>query len=139
MTGISSGYVTFRLGDRRYAAPLEQVREVVRLAALERLPGLATPVSGVLELRGSPLPVVDARRRGEVAPTERGDVLVLQRDGDLVGLAVDAVLAVHGPGVAEEAEAPAAGLPAYVGGVIRDPADGRAVLLVDLPTLLSAA
>lgn len=135
-----TGYVTFRLGDRRYAAPLEQVREVVRLAALERLPGLTAPVSGVLELRGSPLPVVDARALGEAVTPGRGDVLVLQRDGDLVGLAVDAVLAVHGPGaLADEAEAAAAGLPAYVDGVIRDPADGTGVLLVDLPTLLSTA
>ena len=66
-----SGYVLFVLGDRRYAAPVAHVREVVRLPALADLPAMAPGTAGVLDLRGRPLPVVDLRRGGSA----RGDVL----------------------------------------------------------------
>src|SRR6185312_12575961 len=56
-----NGYITFRLAARELACRLDEVREVVRLVGLESLPGMAPPVSGVLELRGNPLPVIDLR------------------------------------------------------------------------------
>ncbi len=55
------GFVTFRLGDRQFACRLDEVREVVRLEGLDVLPGMTPPISGLLELRGTPLPVVDLR------------------------------------------------------------------------------
>ncbi len=68
------GFVTFRLGDRQFACRLDEVREVVRLEGLDVLPGMTPPISGLLELRGNPLPVVDLRA-GSYAGA-RGDVLV---------------------------------------------------------------
>ena len=56
-----SGLVTFRLGDREYATPLADVREVVRLEGLVDLPGMPPPLAGVLDLRGAALPVLDLR------------------------------------------------------------------------------
>ena len=55
------GFITFRLGDRNFACRLDEVREVVRLDGLDVLPGMTPPISGLLELRGNPLPVVDLR------------------------------------------------------------------------------
>ena len=53
--------VTFRIGERDYAAPLDDVREVVRLTGLADLPGTTAPFAGVLDLRGTALPVLDLR------------------------------------------------------------------------------
>jgi len=157
--------VTVELDGTEYAVPLSQVCEVLRMGMLTGLPGLPDPVAGVLDLRGTALPVVDARRdRGRETA---GDVLVLiAADGALTGLAVDAVRAVVGefelgaPGEGEGAGAgadrdgvgpdggPAAGpggvvdpgrrgLPAYVTDVRRH--DGRLVYVVDALALAACA
>ena len=69
-----SGYITFRMGARVLAAPLDQVREVVRAVGVETLAGVRAPVTGLLELRGDPLPVVDLRTMHD--EDELGDVIV---------------------------------------------------------------
>ena len=142
-----SGLVTFRLGEREYATPLADVREVVRLEGLADLPGMAPPLAGVLDLRGTALPVLDLRR-GAVE-SERGDVLVLERgsadgrdglvDGSTVGVAVDQVRAV-----VAESDLPPAGarpdegvLPGYVVEVLRGPSG--VVFLVDLARMVDSA
>jgi purine-binding chemotaxis protein CheW len=141
-----NGLVTFRLGDREYATPLADVREVVRLQGLADLPGMAPPLAGVLDLRGTALPVLDLRRGERDA---RGDVLVLERarpdgeegevDGSTVGVAVDQVRAVVGADDLVPAGAsPEQGvLPAYVVEVLRGP-DG-VVFLVDLALMVDSS
>ena len=142
-----SGLVTFRLGRREYATSLDAVREVVRLEGLVDLPGMARPLAGVLDLRGSALPVLDLRP--DLSSGARGDVLVLEQaaaagvpgvaDSGVIGVAVDQVRAV----VAVE-ELPCAGatadtglLPPYVVDVLRGPAG--VVFLVDLARLVDSA
>ena len=138
---MNSGLVTFALGRREYATPLASIREVVRLENLADMPGMEPPLAGVLDLRGSALPVLDLRVGA--GPETRGDVLVLERgqgDGEAaVGVAVDRVRAVVG-----RDELPPAGaaadegvLPTYVVEVLRGK-DGP-VFLVDLEPMVAAA
>jgi chemotaxis signal transduction protein len=130
-----SGYITFRMNGRDLACELEEVREVVRAVGIEPLPGTRAPVSGMIELRNDPLPVIDLR--SDAYPGEEGDVLVLNPlDGGSYGVAVDRVLAVVSEDelVVEEGEAPA-GLPAYVTRVLRRPEDRAPVMLVALRAL----
>ncbi|HET6908777.1 MAG TPA: chemotaxis protein CheW [Mycobacteriales bacterium] len=130
-TTTSAGYVLFLLSGRRFAAPLDEIREIVRLTGLESLPGAEPPLAGVINLRGVPLPVLDVRAAGS---TTHGDVLVMTVDGDAVGVAVDEVCAVLSPDDLPDGEAPAKTLPSYVVGVRRH--DGNPVLLVDLRRML---
>ena len=131
-----AGYVMFRLGERAFATSLDDVREIVRLAGLQRLPGVQPPLAGVIELRGSPLPVLDVR--GPDAPEDEGDVLVLDVNDDAVGVAVDQVLAVMAADALPElTDRPAKVLPSYVVGV-RTSKNGP-VLLVDLEKMLDVA
>jgi chemotaxis signal transduction protein len=125
------GYVLFRLSDRTFATPLDDVREIVRLTGLETLPGTQPPLAGVLVLRGRPLPVLDVREQG--APDE-GDVLVMDVGNDTVGVAVDGVLAVLHADELPDGDPPARTLPSYVVGVRRH--RDAPVLLVDLHLLL---
>jgi len=132
---VSAGLITFVLGSREYATPLAAVREVVRLEGLADLPGMQPPLAGVLDLRGTALPVLDLRQSsGEV---DRGDVLVLENDESAVGVAVDKVRAVvsdedlvSGGGAGDE-------LPSYVLEVRRGPQGP--VFLVDLAAMVEAA
>ena len=130
-----SGWVTFVMGSREMAGALDEVREVVRATGLEGLSGTRAPVTGLLELRGTPVPVVDLR--SGVDPADEGDILVLTTPQGVLGLAVDRVSSVLGPDdlVAPGPEEPGPhGLPAYVLEVRRDLA-GRPVLVVSLTAL----
>jgi purine-binding chemotaxis protein CheW len=133
------GYITFRLGDRQLACRLDEVREVVRLDGLDVLPGMTPPISGLLELRGNPLPVVDLR----VGTGTRGDVLVMASGIDAIGAIVDQVTAVHDEDELISSGERPSGLPDYVIDVLRHAraSKGRTgpVLLVDLQALLSVA
>lgn len=127
-----SQFVTFRLDGQQYATRIDQLREVVRLADLVALPGMRPPVVGVLDLRGTSLPVVDVRRH---PAGQGGDVLVVGATDNEFGLACD-----RGTDVADSEEfstepAPPSGepghtLPPYVEGVLRS-TEG-AVFLVDV-------
>ena len=142
-----SDYVAFQLDGRDLATRIELVREVVRLSELVTLPGMTPPLAGVLDLRGTALPVLDLRI-GATAD-DRGDVLVLERDaadgtdglvdGSTVGVAVDQVRAVVAPGeLAPAGASPDQGvLPSYVVEVLRG-ADG-VVFLVDLVRMVDSA
>ena len=128
-----SEFVTFRLDGQGYAARIDAVREVVRLADLAVLPGMKPPVVGVLDLRGATLPVVDVRR----APRERSDVLVIGETDEVFGLACD-----RGTDVAAADElrplpdtAHSSRLPPYVESVFR--VEESAVYLVDLRRMAS--
>jgi chemotaxis signal transduction protein len=128
------------MDGRVLAVALDQVREVVRATGIEPLRGVRAPVTGLLELRGQPLPVVDLRAPAD--PGALGDVLVLG-DGvaegvrGLVGLAVDKVLAVvDSLALTGTGEPPSSALPGYVLEVLRTADDeARPVFLVDLYAL----
>ena len=128
-----SGFVTFRMGGRELAGRLTEVREVVRAGGVEPLAGARAPVTGLLVLRGTPVPVVDLRSDAE--PGGRGDVLVLETGTGPVGLAVDRVVAVLSPDdLTPTAGRLGDGLPSYVLEVRRDAA-GAPVFVVSLTAL----
>ncbi|MCU1678103.1 MAG: CheW protein [Frankiales bacterium] len=136
-----SGYIMFELGGRPFAVPLPAVREIVRMAGVQGLPGMTPPMIGVLDLRGYPLPVMDLR---DEHASGQGDVLVLDGGvgGDPLGVAVDRVLAVLGadglqPSIGTDAGTATTPLPSYVKDVLRN-ARGP-VYLVDVREMLAVA
>lgn len=52
-------YLTFRLGDETFALPILSIKEILEYPALTNVPLMAPCVRGVLNLRGSVVPVVD--------------------------------------------------------------------------------
>jgi purine-binding chemotaxis protein CheW len=88
-------FVIFRLGDQEYGLPVAAVDEIARPPDhVSRLPRAPAFIDGVMNLRGSVVPIVDLRRRFELAPTELGNVrriLVLALGGGKTGFMVDGV------------------------------------------------
>jgi len=72
-TGVesSSQYLTFRLGEEVFALDIAQVREVLDYTAITRVPRMPEFMRGVINLRGSVVPVVDLRQKFGMSPTER--------------------------------------------------------------------
>src|SRR5690348_13596757 len=103
---MSSGFVMFRFGEHTFATPLDAVLEIVRITDVDPLPGMTRPMVGVIMLRGTPLPVWDVRPAGAEEAPVAGDCLVVQIDGDTVGVAVDQVVAVLQPDELAEGDEP---------------------------------
>lgn len=75
-----------------FGIPVEQVREVIRSAALRRVPGSPPVLRGIVNVRGGIVTVLDlqALLSGERAVTA-GSVVLLEYGSRLIGLAVHAV------------------------------------------------
>lgn len=88
-------FVVFRLGNEEYGAPIGSVNEIVRVPdELTRVPKTASFIEGVVNLRGSVLPVIDQRRRfdlPEVARNDRQRIMVFTIGGKRTGFIVDSV------------------------------------------------
>ncbi len=88
-------FVIFRLCGEEYGVPIATVQEIVRVPDdLTRVPKAASFIEGVVNLRGSVLPVVDQRRRFGLKEAERNDrqrIMVLTIGGVRTGFIVDQV------------------------------------------------
>ena len=89
--------VTFQLGLDLFAADVFSVERVLRYEAPSSVPDVPGWIEGVIEHRGKVIPVVDMRRRIELADssiTPETRTLVLNTSNGRVGAIVDAVLEV---------------------------------------------
>jgi len=88
-------FVVFRLMDEEYGVPIAAVQEIVRVPEqLTRVPKTPSFIEGVINLRGSVLPVVDQRRRFGLAAGERNDrqrIMVFTIRDIRTGFIVDSV------------------------------------------------
>jgi len=91
--------VTFRLGEERYAIDIQSVREIRGWSPATPLPNSQPFMQGVVNLRGIVLPVMDLGRRLGGPPSEpsaRHAVIVIEHEGRMMGLLVDAVSDILG-------------------------------------------
>lgn len=56
-------YITFKLGEEIFAINVAQVREVLDLTLITRVPTAPEYMRGVVNVRGAAVPVVDLRRK----------------------------------------------------------------------------
>lgn len=86
--------LSFRLGEQEYSVDIMSVREIRGWTRATPLPHTPPHVRGVINLRGTVLPVVDLSVRLGMAPVEgaaRNVIIVVQVGAQSVGLLVDAV------------------------------------------------
>jgi purine-binding chemotaxis protein CheW len=84
--------VTFKLGKEEFAAGISEVREIIRVPDIVAVPKAPHFVEGVINLRGTIIPIIDLRKRfgmEESARDEHTRVVVVEIDGLLTGLVVD--------------------------------------------------
>jgi len=89
--------VVVRAGGHAYGIPVAAVVEVTRMVALAPLPAAPPWVVGVVDLRGTPVPVIDlAARLGRAAraPVLERRIVVMGDPADPVGIVVDEVSGV---------------------------------------------
>jgi purine-binding chemotaxis protein CheW len=89
--------VVFNLGQEVYAVEIAMVKEIIQMQAVTRVPGTPPSVEGVINLRGSVIPIVDLRKRFKLPRVDRDKdtrVVIVSCKGQEVGVVVDSVAQV---------------------------------------------
>ncbi len=91
-------YLTFRLANEEFGVEIHRIREIVGMIGITRVPRAPKHVSGVINLRGSVIPVLDLRERLGLERREKSHASCIMvaclrvRDRNLnVGIVVDSV------------------------------------------------
>lgn len=86
--------VGFRLDDKDWVVPLEQVKEILTKVNISRIPSAKEWVRGVANVRGTLLPILDLNGflSGQLTKLSRHSrILVMQHKGIVAGLLVEEV------------------------------------------------
>lgn len=90
-------WVTFRLANETYGISVTQVKEVLRISEIAPVPGAPDYVLGIINLRGNVVTVIDTRKRfglESIEPEDASRVVIIEVDGQVVGILVDSVAEV---------------------------------------------
>lgn len=131
--------ITFHLGNQSFGLDIMAIREIRAWSPTTRLPHVPSYVAGVVNLRGTVLPVIDlAARLGwePTSPTDRHVIIVAQINNQLRGLIVDAVSDIVTAQDEDIQPPPATSTDAvvpYLEGLVAQ--EDRMVMVLDLPGL----
>ncbi|MCT7357435.1 MAG: chemotaxis protein CheW [Thalassobium sp.] len=90
-------WVTFRLENETYGINVMQVQEVLRYSEIAPVPGAPPYVLGIINLRGNVVTVIDTRLRFGLPTADTTDqtrIVIIEAEGQVVGILVDAVAEV---------------------------------------------
>lgn len=85
--------VGFQVGRETYGVPIASLHEIVRVTEITSVPDSPEYIEGVINLRGKIVSVIDLRKRfgtKQVANSKKNRILVVELNGRLTGLIVDA-------------------------------------------------
>lgn len=140
-TGKSLQHMTFWLGGELYAVPILSVQEIRRYSAPTTVPDTPAHVLGVINLRGTVVPIIDLRVRfglAEAPIDRRTVVIVIAVSSKLVGLVVDDVGKVLEARSSEMQPAPAITSSldtSFISGMLREAQ--RLVIVLDVDQLVA--
>jgi len=132
--------VGFRIGNETFGVRIGAVREIVRVPEITAVPSAPETIEGVINLRGKIIPVMDLRKRfgqSDIRPDKKNRILVVELEGKLVGLIVNAaseVLKISPSEIEPPGNVFAEGESSYVTGVGK--LKGRLIILLDIAKLL---
>jgi len=92
---ITNQYVVFSLAKEEYGIPILSVQEIISIPNLTKIPGVPDYIPGIINLRGSVIPLYMLRNRFNLETTELVEnsiVIITQiKNNRTVGFIVDAV------------------------------------------------
>ncbi|MBF0454713.1 MAG: chemotaxis protein CheW [Magnetococcales bacterium] len=146
LSAPSTQYLTFLLDDEVFAVDISKIREVLEYTSVTKVPRTPRFMRGVINLRGSVVPVVDMRAKFQMPSTEKTVntcIIILEvatEEGmTVMGALADSVQEVMelGPGQIEP--------PPKIGTRLRSDFligmgkhDGRFIMILDIDKIFSA-
>ncbi len=128
--------VSFRLGKEEYGLEITKIREIILMGEITRIPQTPEYVKGLINLRGTVIPVIDLRIRfglPEAELTHESRTVVLNVADKVIGIIVDGVSEVLriSPGQIAPPPPTVAGLGReYLTGLVK--LDDRLLILLDV-------
>ncbi len=92
---ITTAYLTFMLGDEKFAIPVDRVQEIVELDHVTKVPQTPDYMLGIINLRGKILPLLDTRLKLGLPTAERtrkNRILILDIQEDNKATQVGAIV-----------------------------------------------
>ncbi len=139
-------YLTFIMADEEYGVDILRVQEIRGWESVTPIPNSPSHIKGVINLRGTIVPIVDLRKRFGLAEVNYGPltvVIVLKVDtnkGDrIMGIVVDAVSDVYSLSHEDMKSAPDLGdqiNTSYIKGLVN--VNSKMVILLDIKELLGS-
>ncbi|MCD5407577.1 MAG: chemotaxis protein CheW [Desulfotomaculum sp.] len=89
--------VVFQLSDQNYALPIQEIQEIIRMTEITPIPSTHFYVTGVINLRGNILPVINLSQRFGLTEKETDQdtrIVVVETKVQNIGMIVDQVLEV---------------------------------------------
>lgn len=136
-------YLTFTLGAEEYGVDILKVQEIRGYDAVTRIPDAPDFIKGVINLRGTIVPVVDMRLKFKLGRAEYNEftvMIILNIARRVVGMVVDGVSDVMQLTAEQIRPAPEFGAAIntrYITGL--GTLDNRMLILVDIEKLMSGA
>ncbi len=107
----------FKVGEEEYVVDIMRVREIIRPVPVTPVRKGPRFVEGVINLRGTVIPVIDLRRRFDLPVVDSAErrIMIMSIEGRTIGVIVDAVTEVvrvprgqirPAPGLLEQDRAP---------------------------------
>lgn len=87
-------YLTFYLGEEQYGIAIDKIKEIIAMMKVTNVPKTPEYIRGVINLRGSIIPVVDTRLRFAMEPKEidmQTTIIIAEVNKVNVGFIVDRV------------------------------------------------
>ena len=87
-------YIIFTIDEQEYGVGIMAVREIRGWTQESRLPNLPSHIRGIINLRGTVIPIIDLRARfgGNMTETTKTHVVIVMQVGDAMnGVLVDAI------------------------------------------------
>lgn len=137
-------FLTFIMADEEYGVDILSVQEIRGWENATPIPNAPSHVKGVINLRGTIVPIIDLREKFGMKAVEYGPLTVVivlkvdtSRGSKVMGIVVDAVSDVYNLAKEELKEAPDLGEKvntAFLKGLVS--VNGKMVILLDIDELL---
>lgn len=137
-------YVIFYLGNKKFGVNIKESKEILSNTDLTFVPDSPDYISGIINLRGSVVPVVDLKKRLNINTAKKGSeqkIIIIELPELTAGMLVDDVKEIKALEVEDIVDLPDLAKNInrdYIEGVGRVGEDNELLILLDLKNILTA-
>ncbi len=134
--------VTFRIGNEEFGFDIFKVKEINKMLGITQIPNSESSVKGVVNLRGSVIPVISLRNKlnfSDVEYDKSTRIIVVEYNNKNIAFIVDEVsevLRINSSIIEKPPEMTTSIETAYINGVAK--LENRLLILLDLDKILTA-
>lgn len=133
-------FAVFRIGDEVFGISIHSVVEILNAQKTYSIPDLPEFLSGIINVRGEVIPLLDLRRRFAIqGSSNKNRIITVRCEGEKIGLLVDEIEEIVTLSPEEKSKPPAIfkGLKTeYLTGLGKK--DGKIIILLNLDRLLTS-